>query len=59
MQLLKVSSTYLNQKPGFNVAVAMAFFSNSSMNKLAITLTGGNGLPIEAPFVSSQNFSSH
>ena len=43
-QLLNVSSTYLNQHPGFNVEVAKAFFSNSSMNKLAIT--GDNGLPI-------------
>jgi hypothetical protein len=42
--ILNLSSTYLNQKPGFNVAVAEAFFSNSSMNKLAIT--GDNGLPI-------------
>ena len=28
-QLLNVSSTYLNQNPGFNVEVAKAFFSNS------------------------------
>ena len=50
-QLLNVSSTYLNQNPSFNVEVAKALFSNSSMNKLAIT--GDNGLPIGAPCVCS------
>ncbi len=36
---------------GLNVAVANAFFSNSSMNKLAIT--DDNGLPIGTPYVCS------
>jgi hypothetical protein len=53
--ILNVSSTYLNQKPGFNIAVAKAFFPNYSMNKLAIT--GYNGLPIGAAFVCSYRIS--
>ena len=45
-QLLNVSSTYLNQNPGFNVEVAKAFFSNSK-NRSARNLT-----PVEEDFLA-------
>ena len=55
-QMVKVSSTYLYQHVGLCVASSIAFFSKSSMKKLA--MTGERGEPMATPSVCSQIWSS-
>ena len=53
LQITKVSSTYLNQREGWFVAVLMARSSKCSMNMLA--MTGERGDPIAAPSSVGRN----